>query len=143
MIGLRPATEADRLHLAKLLSLDQWHQRENVEDWLSVEITTFLDAHGPIFFMAFTEEGKTLRMHSQFNAMEKYRTAKAIPDALEIIANVARENGYTRLVFWSESPSMIAFMEKLKFRKQGEDWILPLEVSNSTLGAERSTDKHC
>lgn len=131
MIGLRPATEEDKLHLAKLFSLDQWHVKEHVEDWLSVEITTFFDAQGPVFFMAFTDEGKTLRLHSQFNVMEKYRTAKAIPVVLEIIKGVALENGYTRLVFWSESPSMIAFMEKLKFRKQGEDYVLSLEVSNA------------
>jgi hypothetical protein len=143
MIGLRPATEEDKLHLAKMFSRDQWHVKEHVEDWLSVEITTFFDAQGPVFFMAFTDEGKTLRLHSQFNVMEKYRTAKAIPQVLDIIKGVALENGYTRLVFWSESPSMIAFMEKLKFRKQGEDWVLPLEVQFATLGTERSTDKHC
>jgi hypothetical protein len=143
MIGLRPATEADRLHLAKCFGLDQWHAKEHIEDWLSVELTTFFDAHGALLHMCFTEEGKSLRLHSQFDPMAKFRTARAIPEVLQIIANVARENGYTRLVFWSESPSMIAFMEKLKFRKQGEDWILPLEVSNSTLGTERSTDKHC
>ena len=127
MIGLRPATESDKLHLVTCFSLDMWHAKEKVENWLNSDLTTFFDERGPIFHMAFTPEGKSLRMHSQFDPREKYRTSKGIIDALAKIKELAWHCGYTQLVLWSESPSLVAFMEQLGFEKLGEDYVLKLE----------------
>jgi hypothetical protein len=136
MIGLRPATEADKVHLQGLFSLDEWHKREQIENWLSrKDVITFFDATGPIFYMCFTDERPILRLHAQFNCAEQYRTAKAIPTVLQIIKFTARQNGYTQLVLWSESPSLIALMERLGFKKSGEDYVLALEAQIAAIGS--------
>jgi hypothetical protein len=140
MIGLRPATEEDKLHLAKCFSLDEWHQKEQIENWLEAELTTFFDERGVLLHMCFTDERPTLRLHAQFDPLAKFRTARAIPQVLEIIQSVAVQNGYTALSFWSESPSLIAILEKLRFSKQGECWMLPLEAAHANVRAECSTN---
>jgi hypothetical protein len=137
LIGLRSTTEEDRLHLAKCFSVDEWHQKESVENWLGSSLTTFFDERGALLHMCFTEEGKTLRLHSQFDPLAKLRTARAIPQVLEMIKAIAKESGYTELRFWSESPSLIALLEKLRFTKEGEDWILPLEMNDASQRSQR------
>lgn len=116
MIGLRAATEADKLHLAKCFSLDEWHRREHIENWMATDITTFFDEQGALLHMAFNQEGLALRMHAQFDPMAKTRTAKAIPKVLAVIAELAITQGIDRLVFYSESPRLISYMQRLGFR---------------------------
>jgi len=137
MIGLRAATDSDKLHMAKCFSLDSWHQKEHIESWLNSHLTTFYDEQGPILHMAFTDEGATIRLHAQFDPLAKRRTARAIPQVLEMIKRVARENGYTSLALWSESPSLIAFMERLGFKKSGEDYSLALEAHDADVRPQR------
>lgn len=140
MIGLRAATDADKLHLAKCFSLDEWHRREHIENWMATDITTFYDERGPVFHMAFNSEGKSVRLHAQFNPLEKYRTAKAIPRVLEILKDVAVSGGYDTLCLWSASPGLISLLERLGFKKSGEDYVLTLEAGNAAIRTERAAN---
>lgn len=141
MIGLRSATAEDKLHLQKCFSLDEWHAKEHVENWLAADVTTFFDERGALLHMAFAMEGETLRLHAQFDPLAKMRTARGVPEVLKIIKCVAGQNGYTRLAFWSMSPSLIGFMARLGFIKSGEDYALDLvETGDAPIRAECPTD---
>lgn len=127
MIGLRSTNLQDTLHLAECLELDEWHKNEILETWLKRNLTTFYDEKGPIFHMCFTQEGKTLRLHAQFDPREKMRTARGIIFALEQIRRVGMGQGLERLVLWTESPGLARFMGRLGFTKDGEDYVLGLQ----------------
>jgi hypothetical protein len=128
MLGTRKSTEADKQHLVECHLLDEWHQDDApVNDWLNATLTTFYDSRGPIFHMAFADDkDQTLRMHAQFDPRERHRTARAIPAALGYITELALTTGYQKLALWSKSPKLIAFMQRLGFTQEGEDYVLYL-----------------
>ena len=131
-LKLRPSTAKDIQHLAECLRLDPWHSKEKLEDWVNVcgGLSTVYDVGGPVFHLAFTEEGRTLRLHAQFDPRSsKVRTAHGVIAALGWIGLTAAGK-FDRLAFWSESPSMVAFMKELGFKQDGEDYVLALEGTN-------------
>ena len=82
-LRLRPSTDKDIRHLAECLRIDPWHSREKLESWVNVSggLSTVYDAGGPLFHLAFTEEGRTLRLHAQFDPRSpKVRTAQKAAD---------------------------------------------------------------
>ena len=131
-LKLRPSTDKDIRHLAECLRLDPWHSKEKLESWVNVSggLSTVFDHSGPVFHMAFTEEGKTLRLHAQFDPRaSKLRTAHGVIVALGWIGLTA-QGKFDKLAFWSESPNMIEFMRELGFEKEGEDYVLSLQGFN-------------
>jgi|SRR5208337_2309663 len=118
MIGIRPATAEDCQHLAECLALDEWHKTETPEQWTQCQggLITFFDEKGPIFHMAFEDElEETLRVHCQFDPRERRRTALGLLDAFNKVTATAKQSGKKRIVFKSESPKLIAFLERLGF----------------------------
>ena len=131
-LKLRPSSEKDIRHLAECLRLDPWHSKEKLESWVNVSggLSTVYDHNGPVFHLAFTEEGRTLRLHAQFDHRSpKVRTAHGVIVALGWIGLTAKGK-FDKLAFWSESPSMIDFMRELGFVKEGEDYVLSLQGIN-------------
>jgi hypothetical protein len=130
MLHTRKPTEDDLKFLAECHSLDEWHKDGDatVEDWMNCAggLTAFYDEVGVVFVMAFTEQGRTLRLHSQFDPREHMRTARNIIRALEIISGLAVTRGFNTLAIWSKSPKLIEFMKGLGFAKEGEDYVLHL-----------------
>jgi len=131
MVRVRPPTATDLFHLQRCHEQDEWHRDDaTFEQWITAPggITTFYDDAGPIFHMAFFLEGKTLRLHAQFDSHGgKFRTARTIIVALDRIERLARENGTQRLAIWTKSPGLEKFMTGLGFVRENEDLILELK----------------
>jgi hypothetical protein len=130
-LKLRPSTDKDIKHLAECLRRDPWHRKEKLEDWVNVTggLSTVYDHEGAIFHLAFTEEGRTLRLHAQFDPRQKFKTAHGIVVALGWIGLTA-QGKFDKLAIWSESPDMVEFMRRLGFEREGEDFVLPLQRTN-------------
>lgn len=130
-LKIRPSTDKDIQHLGECLRLDPWHSREKLESWVNASggLSTVYDETGAIFHLAFTEEGRTLRLHAQFDYRQKFKTAHGIIVALGWIGLTA-QGKFDRLALWSESPDMLEFMKRLGFEREGQDYVLPLQRTN-------------
>lgn len=128
-VYLRAPTPSDIEHLRECLSLDIWHVGQTEEQWINCAggLTTFYDHKGPIFHMAFENEPEhTLRVHCQFDLREKRRTAVGLVRAFQQITALAAKNLYDQIKFNSDSPTLVAFFDRLGFKKEGNEYTLTL-----------------
>ena len=122
-IAVRRLTEEDTNHLREAISIDVWHTGQLPEDWIEAreKILTFFDEEGPIFHMGWElEPEKTVRVFCQFDLrVNKARVARALLLAFDMTVEQAKSNGIKRIVFKSESPKLIAFLERQGFTSAG------------------------
>jgi len=115
MVKSRPTTEADVNDLQKALNQSS-HPNQKVEHYASVGVTdVYEDESGPIGFLRYT---KALRLCACWiDDKDKHRNAASISQAITDAVQKAKSNGYTEILFETESESYKTFCEKLGFEK--------------------------
>jgi len=119
----------DLPQIAEWIQSDPWHRddpRHTPEFLLTgYGMISFCltDDKGPLCFVRLDEEGKLLRLATQFgpeSEVSKRRlVAGLLGEGIPYIIAFARENNYKGIVFESTSPTLIAFMDKLGFKSVG------------------------
>ena len=120
MISNRPLEENDLPTLQKALDNNEFHPGQTVSDYVGVGKHTIVyeDEQGPVGYLRYT---KTLRLVVTWtdNKDEK-RNAESIIAAVNDSVKLAKGNGFTEIIFESESPKVIAFCKLLGFQRSGK-----------------------
>lgn len=112
MTILRSLEERDKSLLQESLAKDQYHKETPVEFFYSAGAATLVyeDDAGPVFVVRGT---KALRMDIQFLDNNQFdRNRKMLEENFHDFAERARQQGFTELVFCSNSPLLIAFCKR-------------------------------
>lgn len=118
-------SEEDLPRLAEWIAVDQWHSGGPAPWWIhpdSLVTARLEDAEGPVMYIRIVRDGERVRLNTQFapeSEVSKKRVAMAITDAFPRIAEVMRHQDATGIVFSSESPLLIGFMERHGFKSIG------------------------
>lgn len=119
-----PSVTSDIPQLIDWIAADPFHHNMNPEWWLTGNdcITAFvvIDNEGPTMYARLDEEGDRARIHVQFapeSEVSKRRTVAGLIFGLEGIKRMA--SGKRAIVFESESPLLILFLEKIGFKSAG------------------------
>lgn len=124
MIKFTPAIVDDIAEIAEWISADPDHQNKNIPaNWFltgndCILSTCIEDKSGPVMYLRIDTENDRARLHVQFappNQVSKIRTAKVLLEALPVVNLEMKKKGFKGLLFESTCPSLIAFMNKLKF----------------------------
>jgi hypothetical protein len=120
-------SEEDLPRLTEWIAVDQWHNGQPPLWWICPEsvITARLDdEEGPAMYIRINRDGERVRLSTQFapeSIVSKKRVAIAVSDAFPRIAEVMRHQDATGIIFSSESPLLITFMERMGFKSVGND----------------------
>jgi hypothetical protein len=125
-LKFRPSNEEDVTSLAAWLAADDYHNSQNVADWVAKggDVETFYDEHGSLFTIRLEH---AIRIHFQHNTdlPTDRRLAEAMSKGIEIVKDGARQHGVRELIFRSDAESLIRFFEKRGF-KRGEEFVAAL-----------------
>jgi len=122
-VKVRPITEEDLPLLAKFTVEDPWHRDaptlENMSGACTVE-----DDQGVVFFV-FLEQ--VARVHVQFGG-DRDRIRETLGNAFREISQTCKEEGYTEMIYQSESPLLIKFLQKYGFQPMKDEYSVRLDV---------------
>jgi hypothetical protein len=127
MIEFVASTFKDISRIQRWTDADIYHKGQNSPSWwvtgqglLSFSIH---DEKGPLFFVRM-DSGEYIRLSVQFAPLEevgKLRLIRAMLQTLPKLIEVAKKEKGKGLIFDSESPTLVRFMEKMGFKNVGDD----------------------
>jgi hypothetical protein len=138
MIKFTPAIVDDIAEIAEWINLDGDHQNKGIPAnwWLTgndcITAGCIEDQSGPVMYLRIDAEGDFVRGHIQFgpeSRVSKKRTALVLLEGLPAVALEMKKKGFKGILFESTCPSLIAFMNKLKFNRVTDtnDYLLLFE----------------
>lgn len=120
------STASDIPQLIDWISADPFHHNMNPEWWLTggecLLAFVVMDDAGPTMYVRLDEEGDLVRVHVQFgpeDEVSKKRVAASLKDGFVRVADFVKTSQKKGLVFESESPLLILFLEKMGFKSVG------------------------
>lgn len=122
MITSRPLAKEDIPMLQQAIDDNTFHQDQKVEYYIGPDMFTkvYEDEAGPIGVLRYT---KTLRLCTVWcNNRDRVRNGTATIKAIEDSVEMAKQSGYTEIIFKTNSPMLAKFCTtKLGFEEsQGE-----------------------
>jgi hypothetical protein len=132
MIRFHPSNESDIDRIQEWTNLDTYHKGQNNPSWWLTGngLLSFclFDEQGPVFYVRL-DDGDLIRLSVQFaplSVVPKKRLVRAMIQTLPKLINVAKSYGKKGMIFSSESPSLILFMQRAGFRCSDDgDFVLP------------------
>ena len=126
-IAVRPSTENDIPLIQQWLEAGPYWQGEKItKDKLigpSVDSVIFSDEEGPVLSIQFY---KVVRAHVQFKPNARLRTARMLSKVVPKLLAVAKNSGFTEMVFSSPSKAVAAFFARFGFRERPDEHSLYL-----------------
>jgi hypothetical protein len=123
MVNSRPLTEEDLPVLQSALEKSP-HPDQKVEHYVgdNKHCEVYEDKSGPIGILRYT---KTLRLCATWiNNEDRARNAASIIQAVEDASVKAKANGFTEIIFQSDSPSYAKFCtDKLGFQESRGEYV--------------------
>jgi len=131
MIKSRKTSDSDASQIAAWIAADPQDSGATKADFFLPSENTvaknFLyaieDEQGPIFYV---RGENVLRLHIQFAPNERRRTAAAVAEFAETMAQGAKKLGYSELIFESVYRPLINFLHKRGFRESTTEHIMDL-----------------
>lgn len=130
MITFNPSTEADIPRIKEWASADIYHKDQNLPEWWVTGngLLAFVlhDEKGPVFYVRL-DDGEYARLSVQFAPVEivpKRRLVRTMIQCLPRLIEITKRHGNKGLIFDSESPSLISFMEKFGFLRENDRYLL-------------------
>jgi hypothetical protein len=114
LITSRPLQPEDTETLQKALDQNEFHQGQKTEYYTNVGVTdVYEDSQGPIGFLRYT---KTLRLCTVWvDNNDRQRNAASVIQAIKDAVEKAKANGYSDILFSTNSAKLKAFSETLGF----------------------------
>lgn len=85
-------------------------------------------------YLRLDKEAEFVRMHIQFapeNEVNRVRVARVLFDGIPRMISTLEAWAYQGIIFESQSPSLVAFMDRMKFvHKSGDDYVLTFEANH-------------
>ena len=130
MIKFNPSNDEDIPQIRDWAAADIYHRGNNDPSWWLTGngLLAFVlhDEKGPVFYVRL-DDGEYARLSVQFAPVEvvpKRRLVRAMIQCLPTLIEITKQHGNKGLIFDSESPSLISFMEKFGFLKQNDSYLL-------------------
>jgi hypothetical protein len=127
MIKFRFVTENDRSQLENWISADSEHSGQPVSFWMpsdeKIQNYVIQDEQGDLFYV---RAENLLRLHIQFAPNQKERTARAVDEYTQTLAQGAKKLGYKQLIFESTFKPLIRFLQKRGFRSSQNEQVMDL-----------------
>jgi hypothetical protein len=126
------STLEDIQQIQEWTDADEYHHGQNNPAWWITGNGSYLagciqDDEGTVLYFRFDREDPLLRLNIQFAPIEKVSKRRVVQALLGTFSNIemlARAAQFTGLIFASESPRLILFLDKLGFKQEGENFIL-------------------
>ena len=127
---LVPTTQDDLPKIQEWILLDPWHKDNlNIAEALLTGngLLSFhlRDDEGPLCYVRLDAEGDLVRLAVQFGPEEQVSKSRLISGLLQMgiptVVKFAKDRNFKGLIFYSESPTLVAFMKKQKFESVGND----------------------
>ncbi len=131
MIRLTETTPQDVEQLSEWIQADPYHFHQGQPQWWltgmdgSLLAFCLMDERGPLSYVRLDAEGQHVRIHTQFapeSVVSKRRLVVGMIQAVRILIDLYKSEGFKGLIFNSVNPSLIAFMDKhLGFKSVGNN----------------------
>jgi hypothetical protein len=114
VITSRPLQPEDTETLQKALDQNEFHPGQKTEYYTNVGVTdVYEDSQGPIGFLRYT---KTLRLCTVWvDNNDRQRNGASVIQAIKDAVEKAKANGYSDILFSTNSAKLKAFSETLGF----------------------------
>lgn len=112
MVSLRPLDEKDLVPLQVALDVNLLHSGEKAALFVLPNVASEVveDEQGPMGYMRFS---KTLRvMFRWVDNEDRARNAKSLFGVFQHVVELAKNSGFTEIVFQTSNPKLAAFCQK-------------------------------
>lgn len=116
MIDIRDFTPEDIPDLQKAIDADKFHKGEwAVEHFQIPGVPTKVvtDSKGPVAFVLYTNSEGRMRISCVWADDNVHRNARALATAILMMAQTARENGFSGIVVETSHPNLAAFLVRI------------------------------
>lgn len=120
MIKFSASTATNLEQINEWRKRDSYHLHQNHPEWWltgakgSLLAFCLTDAQGPLTFVRLEEEGEYVRIHTQFapeSIVSKRRLVVGMIECMKVLIGIYKTTA-KGMIFDSESPTLIAFMDK-------------------------------
>jgi hypothetical protein len=134
---MEPSNESDLKQIEDWTIADPWHKIVNPGWWLTGNgLLSFRldDVEGPLCYVRLDAEDKhrLIRLNTQFapeEVVSKKRLVLGMLWCLPILVELSKNLNMKGLIYYSESPSLVAFLQKnFKFETKGDNHTLMFGV---------------
>ena len=117
---IRTIEDTDLPLIQEFTKADPWHKDKGnwQNDGLAIE-----DDKGVIFFIFFEQ---VARVHIQFGSAERERVREALGESFEKITKVLKKNGVAELIYQSENPSLVNFVQRYGYQPMKDEYSVRL-----------------
>ena len=115
MVTSRRLEALDYELLLSSLQKDKYHRDTTTMFFVEPKTicNVYEDTSGPILFLRGKAEGTTLRLDIQFVSNDDHRrNLKAMVIGFPLLVENARQSGFEKVYFESETPALVAFSQK-------------------------------
>jgi hypothetical protein len=122
LIHFRRTVADDLLTISGWIQADPGHLNDDVNFWLNtgpgVSCYALGDETGVVMFVRQETEGANSRLHVQFAPFDRKRIVRVLREGYPLVAQDAKDRGFHRIVFSSESPALIRTMLEMGFKAE-------------------------
>jgi hypothetical protein len=122
VIKFRRTVPEDLLTIERWIELDEGHRGMDANFWMAtakgISCYAIEDEQGPLIFVRQEASGEETVLHVQFANCARKKIFNALREGYPLVAEDARQRGFKRVRFDSESPALIRTMLEMGFRAQ-------------------------